>query len=120
MPTWGKILAELNKTRKPGRQPSVDFDFIRRKYLNPVFNLTKRNTVLCSWSFKYEIKGSSNPRSIIHIFLDSGLIMGAEGAHEELEKLDARLEGVGCQDTLAFQVKKISWRVEPGCRAECG
>ena len=55
MPTWSKILKELNETQREPQFP-VDFDFVRRKYLKQVFNLTKRNTILYAsgWISKSE------------------------------------------------------------------
>ena len=55
MPTWSKILKELNETQREPQFP-VDFDFVRRKYLKQVFDLTKRNTILYAsgWISKSE------------------------------------------------------------------
>ena len=44
MPTWGKILAELNRSSTPAGTP--DYDGVRRKYLAQLHNLTGRATIL--------------------------------------------------------------------------
>lgn len=45
MPSWGEILAELEKTiPAPGMNP--DWDGVRRKYLHQLHALTGRNTIL--------------------------------------------------------------------------
>ena len=63
MPTWSKILKELNETQKQkGPQFPVDFDFVRRKYLKQVSDLTKRNTILYAsgWMSKSKSAPLSN------------------------------------------------------------
>ena len=44
MPTWGEILAELNRTGTPAGPP--DFDAVRRKYLRQLNKLTGRAAIL--------------------------------------------------------------------------
>ena len=44
MPTWGEILAELNRTGTPAGPP--DFDAVRRKYLRQLNELTGRAVIL--------------------------------------------------------------------------
>ena len=44
MPTWSEILKELSDSRVKGGPPQ--FDAVRRKYLNELFQYTKRNTIL--------------------------------------------------------------------------
>ncbi len=59
MPTWSEILKELHETtQQPGVKSS--FDFVRRKYLKAVFDLTKRNTILYAscWTSKPDVPPS--------------------------------------------------------------
>lgn len=59
MPTWSEILKELHKTTKqPGVKSSIDF--VRRKYLKEVSDLTKRNTILYAscWTSKPDVPPS--------------------------------------------------------------
>ena len=56
MPTWSEILRELKEqSQKDSVQPP--FDFVRRKYLKKVYNLTKRNTILYAscWTSKSNV-----------------------------------------------------------------
>ena len=53
MPTWSEILGELKEqSQKDPKQPP--FDYIRRKYLKEVSDLTERNTILYAscWTSK--------------------------------------------------------------------
>lgn len=44
MPTWGKILAEINAEVK--EKNPAPFDFIRNKYLKELFQKTQRNIII--------------------------------------------------------------------------
>ena len=44
MPTWGEILAELNKTTDPNGRPG--YDRVRRQYLQQMASLTGRAVIL--------------------------------------------------------------------------
>lgn len=50
MPTWGELLTELQQTPAPnGTGP--DFDAVRRRYLQKLHRLTKRDTILYSTDY---------------------------------------------------------------------
>ena len=50
MPTWSEILVEIKTQSQSGSEASrsnqSQFDFVRRKYLKQISNLTKRDTIL--------------------------------------------------------------------------
>ena len=50
MPTWSEILGELRQQSQQNPQ-QPPFDFVRRKYLKKLYDLTKRNTILYASSW---------------------------------------------------------------------
>jgi len=50
MPTWGEILREINQSRAP-QGTGLDFDGVRRRYLQVLHDLTGRAVILYSTAF---------------------------------------------------------------------
>ena len=59
MPTWSEILKELQGNQAQGGQPP-SVDFMRRKYLRKLHEITKRDTILYAscWTSKPELPPS--------------------------------------------------------------
>ncbi|MBF8297305.1 MAG: hypothetical protein HW389_3850, partial [Bacteroidetes bacterium] len=62
MPTWGKILAELQAEQLRTKQ--LPFDSVRRKYLTALHRHTGRQTILYATKWTQTGSGRSEPAAI--------------------------------------------------------
>ena len=65
MPSWGEILAELQKPENRPPNGTPDFDNVRRRYLRQLFELTGRPTIVyyTDWFTKGGPAASSTSRT---------------------------------------------------------